>query len=232
MTQRSILAGQLPILIHASASVEVEGWDSDRVQADSDSRWGMELERRSKTEFGRIRAKVGDFTLLNVGLDKNIINGLRNVADEEVIDVKLSGDGKVLVPRNAIVKIYAGKAVSASNLTGPVDIFAGGDVGVRNVHALGQASAGRSMDLTCDELASGDLKFSAGRDIRFNVGTLTNVSLVIHDLGGKWEASVGNGQTRVQLKAGGDITLVTDQELTAQAPHFLLGKIEKRTPQG
>jgi len=228
-----MLAGQLPILVHANGSVEVEGWDSDRVQAETDSRWGMEIERRSETEFGRIRAKVGDFTLLNVGLDKNVINGLRNVAENEVIDVKLGSDGKVLVPRNAIVKIYAGKAATASNLTGPVDIVAGSNIIVTHVHTLGQASAGRNLDLTSDELAPGDLKFSAGRDIRFNVRTLTDVRLIIHDLGGKWEASVGNGQNRILLKAGGDITLVTDQELTALAPHYLLGKIEKRSaPQG
>jgi hypothetical protein len=229
MTQRSILAGQLPILVHAGTNVEVEGWDGDRVQAETDSRWGLQLERRSETEFGRIRAQVGDFTLLDVGLDKDVINGLRNVAHSEVIDVKVHSDAKVWVPRNSILKIYAGKSVTAHHLQGPVDIFAGGSVTVSDLNLIGQVSAGRNIDLTCSELTPGPLKFTAGRDLRFNVATLQDVHLAIHDLGGKWEAAIGSGANRVHLKAGGDVTLVTDQELTAQAPHYLLGKIEKRT---
>lgn len=232
MTQRSILAGQLPIIIHAAASVEVEGWDGDRVQAETDSRWGLQVGRRSETEFGRIRAKVGDFTLLDVGLDKDVINGLRNVSLSEVTEVQLGGNGKVLVPVNSQVKIYAGKRVAARNLTGPVAVFAGSDVTLRNVHTLSQVSAGGAMDLEGDELVPGDLKFAAGRDIRFSIATLADVRLLIHDLGGKWEATVGEGQTKILLKAGGDVTLITDQELVPQSPDFLLGAIQKRSAAG
>jgi hypothetical protein len=227
-----MLAGQLPIIIHASADVEVLGWDSDRVQAESDSKWGLKLERRSETEFGRIRAQVGDFTVLDVGLDKNVMNGLRNVAQSEVADVQLGGNGKVWVPFNSQVKIYAGKSVNAHDLRGLVAVTAGKHITLRNVNALSQASAGGNMDLECEQLAEGDLKFSAGRDIRFSVRTLTDVRLSIHDLGGKWEASIGEGRVKILLKAGGDVTLVTNQELTPLAPHYLLGKIEKRSPAG
>lgn len=232
MTQRSILAGQLPIIIHAATSVEVEGWDGDRVQAESDSRWGLQVGRRSETEFGRIRAKVGDFTLLDVGLDKDVINGLRNVSKSEVTEVQLGGHGKVLVPVNSQVKIYAGKGVVARNLTGPVAVYAGTDVTLRNVHTLSQVSAGGAMDLESDELAPGDLKFAAGHDLRFSIASLTNVRLVIHDLGGKWEAAVGNGQNKILLKAGGDVTIVTDQQLVPQSPDHLLGAIQKRSATG
>lgn len=228
MTQRSLLAGQLPILIHAGTDVQVEGWEGDRVQAETDSRWGLQVERRSESEFGRIRAQVGDFTLLDVGLDKNVINGLRNVADKEVIDVKIHSGGTVLVPFNSVIKIYAGKSVVARNLHGPLDVYAGTNVTVQQVQLLGQASAGHNLDLSCAELIPGDHKFTAGRDLRFDVASLKDVRLMVHDLGGKWQASIGTGETKIALKAGGDVTIITDQELTPQAPAYLLGTIHKR----
>ncbi len=58
MTQRSILAGQAPtVVVRANGSVTVEGWESDRLRADSDNRWGLRIERRKAAGIGRERAR-------------------------------------------------------------------------------------------------------------------------------------------------------------------------------
>ncbi len=235
MTQRSILAGQLPIVIRAGADVEVTGWDNDRVQAESIGPWGLKLERRSETEIGRIRARVGDFTLLDVGIDKDILGGLRNTASKQVTEVQLGGHGKVQVPFESQVKIYAGHNVSAHDLRGNVAVYAGGNVRLHQVRTLGHASAGGALDLDCEQLGAGDLKFTAGRDVRFAVRTLPEIRLIVHDLGDRWEAMVGgaadNGENprraKGLIKAGGDFTIVPDQELIPQSPYFILGNVEK-----
>src|SRR5260370_1136295 len=61
MTQRSIVAGLTPmIIIRAGADITVEGWDSDRVLAETPGRSGLKVGRRSEGEFGRLRAAVGE----------------------------------------------------------------------------------------------------------------------------------------------------------------------------
>ena len=74
-----------------------------------------------------------------------------------------------------------------------------------------------------------ELRFGAGRDLRFYVHDLTDATVMIKDLGSHWEAILGNGQIHIWLTAGGDVTLVTDQEVKARPPNYLLGNIERPT---
>jgi hypothetical protein len=56
---------------------------------------------------------------------------------------------------------------------------------------------------------------------------LTDAKLMVDDLGGYWAGVIGNGRTTIRLKAGGDVTLVTERTVIAQPPHYILGKIER-----
>jgi hypothetical protein len=53
MTQRSMPAGQTPAIVIRGGSVTIEGWDSDRIQANSDDRWGVQIEKRKVADLGR-----------------------------------------------------------------------------------------------------------------------------------------------------------------------------------
>ena len=77
-------------------------------------------------------------------------------------------------------------------------------------------------------LLTGDaVKFEAGRDLRCYVHGLTSARVIVNDLGGAWEGVIGSGNVTVRLKAGGDVTLVTDQKVEAIPPNYLLGQIER-----
>jgi len=226
MTQRSILAGQSPtVIVRAHSNVSVEGWDSDRISADSYSRWGLRIERRSEPEFARIRAKVGEHVLLDVRVDP--IGRLQKNAGEKAIEISLGASGKVQVPFDSRVKIYAGKSVDVHDLRGEVTVSAGHDVRIRNVGTLVHLSAGRAVDFECETVKGTNVKFEAGRDLRCYIRGLTSARFMVDDLGGYWEGVIGEGRTRIQLKCGGDATLVTDQTVIGQPPYDLLGKIER-----
>jgi hypothetical protein len=222
MTQRSILAGQTPkIVIHAGGSVSVQGLETDRVQAETDSRAGLKIERRTAAEFGRARAKVGERVLFDIRLTVPAV--LKKDADDEVIDVQLGGDGKVSVPRGSDVKVYAGRDIEVTGVRGQVTVYAGSDIKVRDVRTVVQASAGGALDFECDTVEGDDLKFTAGDDLRCFVRSLIDVTYLIDDLGGYWEATIGEGRVKIRLKCGGDVTLVTDQPITGE----MLGTIER-----
>ncbi|MBI5030499.1 MAG: hypothetical protein HZB51_08225 [Chloroflexi bacterium] len=224
MTQRSIQARANPtVIIRAGADVQVEGRDEERVVASTDSRWGLQVERGSESEVARVRAKVGEQVWFDVAFNGI---GKKNKVDPQAIQVKIGSSGKVYVPSGSIVKIYAGKNVVAQNLQGSVTASAGGSVQLRNVHTLVNASAGGAMDLDCETLEPGGLKFSSGSDLRFYIHNLDNVKISVNDLGGYWEGIIGEGQRKIRLSAGGDVTLVTQREVKGQPPNFILGNIE------
>lgn len=226
MTQRSILAGRTPnVVIRAGGDVRVEGRDSDRVLADTESRWGLKVERRSESEIGRARAKVGDRVLFDVRL--NVRNPLKKESLGEVIEVQIGGSGKVHVPRSSNVKVYTGKNAEVQDIQGSVTIYAGLDARVRGVHTLVLVSAGGSLDFECEQVAGDDVKFTAGRDLRCHIRNLTDARVMVDDLGGYWEGIIGEGRTKIRLKAGGDVTLVTDQVITGQPPYDVIGKVER-----
>jgi hypothetical protein len=85
------------------------------------------------------------------------------------------------------------------------------------------------MSLDCQTILGTDVIFGAGGDLRFHIADLTSARLRVKDLGGYWEARIGEGERAVYLKCGGDVTLVTDQKVEALPPDYILGKIETPT---
>jgi hypothetical protein len=83
------------------------------------------------------------------------------------------------------------------------------------------------MNLDCQTMLGDKVEFKAGRDLRFHVHELASALIRVKDIGGYWEARIGDGEKSVYLKCGGDATLVTDQKVEALPPDYILGKIEK-----
>jgi hypothetical protein len=226
MTQRSILAGTAPnVIIKTGGSVTVRGHESERVTAESTGRWGLKVEQRSQSEIARARAAIGEHVLFDVRLKLPDLEG-KNVSDE-VIEVQIGGSGEVLVPFASNLKVYAGENIDVEGIRGQVDAYSGLKMSLQGVYCLGYASAGGSMDIDCQTMAGDKVEFKAGGDIHFHVGDLSSAHVRIKDLGGYWEARIGSGDKSVYLKCGGDVTLVTDQEVEPLPPNYILGKIEK-----
>jgi hypothetical protein len=226
MTQRTILAGANPtVIIKAGASVTVKGHEGERVTADARDRWGLKVEKRSASEIGRARAAIGDHVLFDVRI-KLPVRREDNPSDE-VIEVQLDGGGEVRVPFESNLKVYAGKDIAVQGIRGRVDAYSGCALSLQDVELLGHASAGWAMSLECHTMLGTNVEFKAGGDLRFSIRDLTSARLRVRDLGGYWEARIGAGEKTVYLKSGGDVTLVTDQEVEPLPPDYLLGKIEK-----
>ena len=228
MTQRSILAGtNQTIIIKVGGSVSVKGHDSNLVTAQSKSRWGLTLERRSESQIGRARAVVGEHVLFDVRM--KMPNLKEKKADDEVIEVQMGGSGEVLVPFLSNVKIYAGKDIDAQGIKGQVDAYSGHNLNLEDVF-LGNVSAGGSMNIDCQTMIGNDVNFAAGGDLHFHIADLTSVRLRVKDLGGDWEAHIGDAEKSVYLKSGGDVTFVTEQKVEPLPPDFILGNIEEPQP--
>lgn len=226
MTQRSILAGTTPnVIIKAGGSVTVRGHESERVTAESTGRWGLKVEQRSQSEIARARAAIGEHVLFDVRLKLPDLEGKN--ASGEVIEVQIGGSGEVLVPFAANLKVYAGKNIDVEGIRGQVDAYSGYKMSLRDVYRLGHASAGGTMDIDCQSMAGDKVEFKAGGDVHFHVGDLNSAHIRVKDLGGYWEARIGSGDKSVYLKSGGDVTLVTGQEVEPLPPDYILGKIEK-----
>jgi hypothetical protein len=226
MTQRSIYAGVTPtVIIKSGAAVTVEGWDSDQVQADTQGRRGLKVGSRAEAEIARARAAVGDRVLFDLRL--KLPGDKPKTEAAEGIEVQIGGEGTVRVPRGSRVKVYAGKGAQVSEIQGTVAVYAGGDVRVRDIRTLAHVSSGGAIDLECETVAGDEVKLEAGRDLRCYVRGLTSARVIVNDLGGLWEGQIGSGDVIVRLKAGGDVTLVTDQEVEALPPDYILGQIEK-----
>lgn len=234
MTQRSILAGTNPIVvIKAGASVTVKGVDSDLVTANTESKWGLKVEKRSEAEFARARAAVGEVVLFDwrfkspLRLPPNSSNLGGEKEGGEIIEVQLGASGEVQVPFGSNLKIYSGKDIDVQNIRGQVDAFSGLKLNAQNIHCIGTASAGGSMSLDCETMFGDKVEFGAGGDLRFYIHDLTSAHIRVKDLGGFWEAKIGAGEKSVSLKCGGDVTLVTNQKVEPLPPNYILGKIER-----
>jgi hypothetical protein len=231
MTERSIQAGKTPtVIVRVGMDVRVEGWDDERVLARTEHKWGLKVERRRESALGhvRARAKVGDRVLFDVSTD--LLRRKKRDEPDDAIQVQAGGDTVVRVPYGSTVKVYAGRSVDVRDIRGGVTAYAGRDVRLVHVHTLGHVSAGRAMDLECETLAEENAKFSAGRDVRFYVRDLDNATVRVDDLGGYWEGVIGGGRRQIRLKAGGDVTLVTNREVRRRSPNEALGRIEKPVP--
>ena len=223
MTHRSFLAGKnQTIIIKAGGSVTVKGHDSDLILADTRDKWGLSVERKSEAEIGRARAAVGERVLFDFRLKKPATG-----ASREVIEVQMGGSGEVRVPLSSRLKIYAGKDIEVQDVENQVDAYSGLNLKMKNVHTLGNVSAGQTMEIDCQTMTGRDVTFGAGSDIHFHVADLTSLRLRVKDIGGYWEARIGSGEKSVYLKSGGDVTFVTDQRVEALPPNFILGTIEK-----
>jgi hypothetical protein len=223
MTHRSFLAGtNQTIILKAGGSVTVKGHNSDMIVADTRDKWGLSIERKSEAEIGRARAAVGDHVLFDLRLKKPTLG-----ASKEVIEVQFTGSGDVFVPVSSNLKIYAGKDIEVQEIQGQVNAYAGLNLKLKNVNILGTVSAGRAMDVDCQTMIGTDVTVGAGSDLRFHVADLTSLRLRVKDIGGYWEAHIGDGEKSVYLKSGGDVTFVTDQRVEALPPNFILGTIER-----
>jgi hypothetical protein len=227
MTQRSIRVGKnQTIIIKVGASVTVKGHDSDLLTAESKDWGGLNLDRRSETEIGRARAAIGEYVLFDWRI--KLPSPLRSSGGEgEVIEVQMGGNGKVFVPFESNLKVYAGKDIDVQGIRGQVDAYSGLGLNLQDVYRLGNASAGRAMNIDCQTMTGKDVTFGAGGDLRFHVADLTSARLRVKDIGGYWEARIGGGEKSVYLKSGGDVTFVTDQIVEPLPPNYILGKIEK-----
>jgi hypothetical protein len=230
MTQRSMPVGQTPTIVIRGGSITVEGWDSDRIQAHNDDRWGVEIEKRKVADVGRERARaaIGDRVLFDIAIANPFNQSKRLLKDfeGEAIEVRI-GHGQVRVPRNSNVIVYAGRDAEVRQLQGRVMVSAGRDLSVHDVQTLVHAASGGDLNIDCATLGGDDFTFSAGRDLRFYVHDLSDATLVINEAGTFWEAVLGSGRIKIRLKAGGDVTLVTDQDVKPQPPYFALGNIER-----
>lgn len=227
MTQRSILAGtNQTIIIKVGGSVTVRGSESDRVIAETGDMWGLAMERHDEAEIGRARAAIDQHVLFDIRIK---LPTLTKKAPEEVIEVQIGGSGEVLVPFESNLKVYAGKNIDVRDITGKVDAYSGLHLNLQNVRRLGNASAGGKMNLDCETILGTNVEFKSGGDLRFHIHDLADARLRVKDLGGYWEARIGTGTKSVSLKCGGDITLVTNQEVKPLPPNYILGKIEKST---
>lgn len=223
MTQRSIPIGKnQTIIIKVGGSVTVKGHEGDLLVAETTSFGGLAVERRSESEIGRARAAIGEHVLFDVRLK---LPGSRG--SDEVIEVNVGGSGKVLVPFETNMKVYAGKDIDVQDIQGQVDAYSGLNLNLKDVYHLGNVSAGGNMDIDCQTMTGKEVTFGAGRDLRFHVADLTSARLRVKDIGGYWEARIGGGEKSVYLKSGGDVTFVTDQKVEPLPPNYILGKIER-----
>jgi hypothetical protein len=189
------------------------------------------VERRSEAEIGRARAAIGDHVLFDLRFklpsplrpSQSPIGG----GDGEVIEVQIGWSGKVLLPFESNLKVYAGKDIDVQSIKGQVDAYSGLHLNLKDVYRLGNASAGGSMNLDCQTMRGTNVEFKCGRDLRFHIHDLDNARIRIRDLAGYWEARIGRGEKSVYLKSAGDVTFVTDQTVEALPPNYILGKIEK-----
>jgi hypothetical protein len=223
MTHRTFLAGtNQTIIIKVGGSVTVKGHDSDLIIADTRDKWGLSIDRRSEAEIGWARAAVGERLLFDLRLKKPTFG-----ASQEVIEIQIAGSGDVLVPLSSSLKVYAGKDIEVQGIQGQVDAYSGLDLKLKNVQTMGIVSAGRAMEIDCRTMLGTDITVGAGSDLRFHVADLTSARLRVKDIGGYWEARLGDGERSVYLKSGGDVTFVTDQTVEALPPNFMLGTIER-----
>ncbi|HMB21491.1 MAG TPA: hypothetical protein VKP08_01610 [Anaerolineales bacterium] len=223
MTQRSVLAGtNQTIIIKVGGSITVKGQEGDRLVAETRGAGGLSVERRSESEIGRARAAVGEHVLFDIRLK---LPGSKESHD--VIEVKLGGNGEVLVPFESNLKVYAGRDIDVRSIRGQVDAYAGLNLNLQDVDRLGNVSSGGAMNIDCWTMAGSESTFGAGRDLRFHVADLTSAHVRVKDIGGYWEARIGGGEKSIYLKAGGDVTFVTDQDVEPLPPDYILGKIER-----
>lgn len=193
MTQRSMLVGWAPtVVIRAGGEVQVAGWDGDRLEAETEGRWGLQVRPRGGA-----------------------------------VEVQIGGSGVVRLPFGSTVTVYSGKSADVRDVRGRLTVYAGGSAFLREVSTVVHVSGGGIVDVTAERVEGGDVKLTAGGHLRCAIGDLHDRRLLVRDLGGRWEGVIGEARAALRLEAGGDVTLVTEQVVAAQPPHYVLGRIER-----
>ena len=162
-----------------------------------------------------------------VQVKANSHSGMKLERRGDEVEARLGHSGEVFVPFGSTIKVYAGHTLEVDKIRGSVSAVGGHDVFLREINLLVNASAGHRLEVDCERLEGKDFKFSAGHDLRFCVRELSSARLQVDDIGGYWEGIIGEGELKIRLKAGGDVTVVTDREVVPQPPHYVLGNIEK-----
>jgi hypothetical protein len=151
--------------------------------------------------------------------------GMKMEVKKGVIQVNASASCQVRVPSGSSIKVYAGRTAQVKGVRGRVAAFAGGSATLSEVNLLTNLSAGFDVMLDCEEVEGITVKFSVGRDMRCRIRNLSNTTITVKDLGGRWEVAFGEGRKHIRLTAGGDVTLVTDQ--LPSRTSTIIGRIEK-----
>jgi hypothetical protein len=143
------------------------------------------------------------------------------------VKIQLSLSGRVQVPYGSQIRVFTGKNLEIHHVSGDISATAGLHIVIQEGGRLLHASAGGSMEIDCQAIAGPEIKLQSGRDMRIYIRSLQSARLRVNDMGGYWEGQIGAGDTQLTLKAGGDVTLVTDQTVSGLPPNYILGKIEK-----
>jgi hypothetical protein len=199
VTERSISVGPTPnIAIRAGKDAIIEGWDEARIVATTlDTFWGLKIAERKGAK-----------------------------GTPGVIEVNAGGSCTVRVPVGSSVTVHVGHSARVTNLSGSAYVFAGADATVSQVRTLAKIQAGRDMFLEGDEVETPLAKYNAGRHLRFHLRHLQDVLVKVKEGGGDaWEATFGQPRKHIELHAGGEVTIVTDQIPTTTLR--VIGRIEK-----
>ena len=144
--------------------------------------------------------------------------GLGLDSAEGEIKVSIGFNGQVEVPYLSNVKVYAGMNTEVDGVRGDVAVITGLSLTVRSAGQLTAASAGWSINIDCETIAGPEMEIQAGRDLRLTIHSLPSAHVTVTDMSGDWEEIIGDGELRLTLQAGGDVTLVTNQNLEWAPP--------------
>lgn len=153
--------------------------------------------------------------------------GLQLKRKRRAIEVQIGGNGQVLVPFGSSVTVYSGRNAEIQAIGGTVSAVSGLDLNIVECNILQQASAGGKMSIDCRTVAAQEMKLAAGWHLRCWIRDLKNVRYQIDDLGGKWQAIFGDGRTVLRLKAGGDVSVISEEAAAYQPEDGPYGKVER-----
>jgi hypothetical protein len=156
--------------------------------------------------------------------------GLQLKRKKNAIEVQIGGNGQVLVPFDSSVVVYAGRNAEIQSIEGTISAVAGHDLNILNSNVLGLASAGGKMNIDCKTIATKEMKLTSGWHLRCQIRDLTDVRYQIDDLRGKRQVVIGDGLTRLSLKAGGDVHIIAEGEEVYHPPSGSFEPLEEQRP--
>jgi hypothetical protein len=155
--------------------------------------------------------------------------GLKLERRGDSIEVESGGSCTVRLPFASEIRVYTGKDAEIFDIRNRIAIASvGGHLTIERSNRLAHAQSGRSMKIDCEAFETNKVKFEAGGNIHCHIANLADTNVMIQDLGGKWEVGFGSRQRILQLKCGGDATLVTDH--TPDELPEVFGQIEVHHP--